>query len=69
MVYDVPMTGAVFKLIDQQDGHVDVEMVTSAGERRVIPDFRDHADAEAWIIQIQRVIAAEHPFGVRVKRS
>lgn len=63
------MKETAFKVIHQQDGRVGVEMVTPSGRRRMIPDFRDEAEAGAWIIQMQRLIATKHPYLPGVKRS
>jgi len=50
-----------FRLVTQEDRRISVEMVKPNGQRRLIPDFRDEADAKAWIIQIQRAIQSAHP--------
>jgi hypothetical protein len=45
----------------QKDGRISVEMTKPNGRRRIIPDFRDEAEANAWIIQMQRLIEAAQP--------
>jgi hypothetical protein len=49
-------------LIGQKDRRISVEMAKPDGRRRVIPDFRDKAEAEAWIIQTKRMIRVAHPY-------
>ena len=55
------MGQTTFRLIAQEDRRVSVEIVKPSGQRRLIPDFRDEAEAQAWIIQMQRLIQAAHP--------
>lgn len=62
------MKRTIFTVIPQDDGRVDVEMVLPSGARRLIPDFRDEAEADAWVIQMQRLIATEHPYRPGEKR-
>jgi hypothetical protein len=49
-----------FLVIRQRDGRVCVEMTKPGGRPRLIPDFRDMSEAEAWIIQTKRLMT----FGV-----
>ena len=56
------MVDTVYRLIRQKDRRISVEMAKPDGRRRVIPDFRDRAEAEAWIIQTTRTIRAAHPY-------
>jgi hypothetical protein len=44
------MVDTVYRWIRQKDRRIGVEMAMPDGHRRVIPDFRDRAEAEAWII-------------------
>jgi hypothetical protein len=55
------MVDTVYRLIPQKDRRISVEMAKPGGRRRVIPDFRDRAEAEAWIIQTARMIRIAHP--------
>jgi hypothetical protein len=55
------MVNTVYRLIRQPDRRVGVEMAKPNGRRRVIPDFVDEAEANAWIIQTQRLIRSTHP--------
>jgi hypothetical protein len=55
------MPETTFRLIAQKDHRISVEMVKPSGQCRVIPDFRDEAEAKAWIVQIQRIIQTAHP--------
>ena len=58
-----------FLLIQQSDGRIGIEMTKSSGRRQLIPDFRDEAEANAWMIQIRRQFADAHPhiFGLPKK--
>ena|ERR1700722_13406440 len=48
--------------VRRTEGRTDsVEMTKPDGRLRIIPDFRDEAEANAWIIQTQRMIDAAHP--------
>ena len=47
------MVDTVYRLIPQKDRRISVEMTKPNGRRRVIPDFVDEAEANAWIIQTQ----------------
>jgi hypothetical protein len=55
------MGRTTFRLIGKEDRGVSVEKVKPSGQRRLIPDVRDEAEAQAWIIQMQRLIQAAHP--------
>jgi hypothetical protein len=50
-----------FRVIPQTDQRVGVELMKSNGRRQLIPDFRDEAEAKAWIVQMQRTIRTIHP--------
>jgi hypothetical protein len=50
-----------FLVIRERDGRVCVEMTKPNGRPRAFPDFRDEAEAEAWIVQTQRLIGIEMP--------
>jgi hypothetical protein len=50
-----------FRLIPQKDRHISVDMTTANGQHRLFPDFRDEADANAWIVQMQRLLHATQP--------
>jgi hypothetical protein len=55
------MGKATYGLMRQKDGRISVEMTKPNGRRRIIPDFRDEAEANARIIQTQRLIEAAQP--------
>ena len=55
------MGNTTYGLMRQKDGRISVEMTKPNGRRRIIPDFRDEAEANAWIIQMQRLLEAAHP--------
>ena len=50
-----------YRLIKQKDRLVSVEMLKPTGRRQIIPDFRDEAEANAWIIQTRRLMQAARP--------
>ena len=55
------MGKATYGLMRQKDGRISVEMTKPNGRLRIIPDFRDEAEANAWIIHTDRLIEAAHP--------
>jgi len=63
------MVDTVYRVIPQNDRRISVEMVKPNGRRRVIPDFVDEAEANAWIIQTQRLIRSTHPYPPGPKRK
>jgi hypothetical protein len=63
------MPDTVYRLIPQEDQRISVEMVKPNGRRRVIPDFVDEAEANAWIIQTQRLLRSAHPYPPGPKRK
>jgi hypothetical protein len=62
------MGATEFRLVPQKDHRISVEMVKPTGRRQLIPDFRDEADANAWIVQIQRLLQEAHPHLPGVKK-
>jgi hypothetical protein len=63
------MVDTVYRLIPQKDRRISVEMAKPDGSRRVIPDFVDEAEANAWIIQTKRLIRSTHPYPPGPKRK
>lgn len=63
-----PMGETTFQVIRQKDKRISVEMAKPGGRKRIIPDFRDEAEANAWIIQMQRLIDEAHPHLPGVKK-
>jgi hypothetical protein len=55
------MGKTTYGLTRQKDGQISVEMTKPNGRLRIIPDFRDEAEANAWIIQMQRLLEAAQP--------
>jgi hypothetical protein len=55
------MEKTTYGLMRQKDGRISVEMTKPNGRLRIIPDFRDEAEANAWIIQMQRLLEAAQP--------
>jgi hypothetical protein len=62
------MGKTTYGLMRQKDGRISVEMTKPNGRRRIIPDFRDEAEANAWIIQTQRLIHAADPYLPAVRK-
>ena len=59
--YNADMGEIKFLVTRERDGRVSVEMTKPNGRPRVFPDFRDEAEAEAWIVQTQRLLGIEMP--------
>jgi hypothetical protein len=55
------MGKTTYGLARQKDGRISVEITKPNGRRRIIPDFRDAAEAYAWIIQMQHLTDAANP--------
>jgi hypothetical protein len=55
------MTEAIYHVIPQENNLFTVEMTPSNGRLRLIPDFRDKADADAWIVQTVRMLHGLDP--------
>ena len=56
------MVDTIYQLIPQRDRRISIEMAKPDGRRRIIPDFMDEAEANAWIIQTKRLLRAAHPY-------
>jgi hypothetical protein len=63
------MVDTIYRLIPQKDRRISVEMAKPNGRRRVIPDFVDEAEANAWIIQTKRLIRSANPYPPGTKRT
>jgi hypothetical protein len=59
MLFGMPK--AAFRIIDQPKGLFSVEMTPPGGKPRLIPDFRTRAEADAWIVQTERLLLARDP--------
>jgi hypothetical protein len=55
------MPDNIYRVLLQQDGLFAVEITLPNGKQRLIPDFRDESEAEAWIIQIRRARRSADP--------
>ena len=55
------MSDMTFRVVRQVGQRVSVELMKSDGRCQLVPDFRDEAEAKAWIIQMQRTIRTIHP--------
>jgi hypothetical protein len=55
------MSGTTYRVIPQKKHLFSVEMTKPNGRLRLIPDFRDKAEADAWIIQTSRMLHALDP--------
>ena len=50
------MSEIAYHVIPQKGHLFTVEMVPPSGKKRLIPDFRDKAEADAWIVQTTRML-------------
>ena len=50
------MAQPTFQVIPQKGHLFAVEMVPISGKRRLIPGFRDKTEADAWIVQTERML-------------
>jgi hypothetical protein len=50
------MSQMTFHVVPQKGHLFTVEMVPPSGKKRLIPDFRDQAEADAWIVQTERML-------------
>ena len=55
------MTEAVHHVVPQKSNLFRGEMTPPNGRLRLIPDFRDKADADAWIVQTARLLHGLDP--------
>ena len=55
------MTETVYHVVPQTNSLFTVEMTPPNGRRRLIPDFRDKADTNAWLVQTARMLHGLHP--------
>ena len=45
-----------YRVIPQKGNRYSVEMISHTGKRTLIPNFRDQAEAHAWIVQTMRML-------------
>jgi hypothetical protein len=62
------MTETIYRVIPQSNHRFTVEMAPANGRLRLIPDFRDHAEADAWIVQTVRMLHGLDPIHKVVPR-
>jgi hypothetical protein len=55
------MGKTTYGLARQKDGRIRAKITKPNGRRRIIPDFRDAAEAYAWIIQMRHLTDAADP--------
>jgi hypothetical protein len=55
------MTETIYHVVPQKNNLFAVEMTPVNGRLRLIPDFRDKADADAWIVQTARMLHGLDP--------
>ena len=55
------MTETIYHVVPQKNSLFAVEMTPPNGRFRQIPDFRDKADADAWIVQTERMLHGLDP--------
>jgi hypothetical protein len=63
------MVVTIYGLILQKDRRISVKIAKPNARSRVITDFVDEAEANAWVIQTQRLIRSTHPYPPRAKRK
>jgi hypothetical protein len=62
------MTETIYHVVPQKNSLFAVGMTPPNGRLRVIPDFRDKADADAWILQTMRMLHGLDPIHKVVAR-
>jgi hypothetical protein len=62
------MTETIYQVVPQKNSLFAVEMTPPNGRLRMIPDFRDKADADAWILQTMRMLHGLDPIHKVVAR-
>ena len=62
------MTETIYHVVPQKNSLFAVEMTPPNGRLRQIPDFRDKADADAWIVQTERMLHGLDPVNKVVPR-
>ncbi len=62
------MTETIYHVVPQKNSLFTVEMTPPNGRLRLIPDFRDKADADAWIVQTMRMMRGLDPIHKVVAR-
>ena len=55
------MTETIYHVVPQKNNLFTVEMTPPNGRLRLIPDFRDKADADAWVVQTARMLHGLDP--------
>jgi hypothetical protein len=50
------MPHMTYRVIPQKSERYSVEMISPTGKRSLIEDFRDQAEANAWIVQTMRML-------------
>jgi hypothetical protein len=50
------MQRMTYRVIPQEGDRHSVEMISPSGKRSLIEGFRDHAEADAWIVQTMRML-------------
>jgi hypothetical protein len=62
------MRETIYHVVPQENSLFTVEMTPPNGRLRMIPDFRDKADADAWIVQTMRMLHGLDPIHKVVAR-
>lgn len=63
------MSATVFHVLPQKGQLFAVEMINPNGGRRLICDFRNRHEADAWIVQTERMLHSLDPRHRVVPRS
>ena len=59
---------AIFHVIPEKENLLTVEMIAASGKRCLIPDFRTKAEADAWVVQTERMLHEHGPLHRVVRR-
>jgi hypothetical protein len=62
------MTETLYRVVSQKNSLFAVDVTPPNGRLRQIPDFRDKADADAWIVQTERMLHGLDPIQKVVPR-
>jgi hypothetical protein len=62
------MIVSIYRVVPQDNHLFSVEMTPPNGRLRRISDFRDKADADAWIVQTKRMLHELDPIHKAVPR-
>jgi hypothetical protein len=56
------MAKTTYRVVSRRNAGFDVEIAGPTGKPRTVPGFGSEHEANAWIIQAQRMVHAAHPW-------